>query len=230
MSRSSMFSSGTPWCLQPVRSSVWLLSWDHFLTKVKSRKRKTKVHRINPAPARPLLSSKCRLQGFAPSATISIRREDRLMSLWSLCATNAQCMSLDLTQATFAEVEAEGKELIGGPSDCETLKEGRMIVGEHQGHSGMHLCTGRPSGSRRVGSPSSASTGCWSHASCSWRSETKDTHRWDGRGPPASTRLQAGTQQDRLGAPHTARGAQCSWAADPSVCQDNLGREVSKVV
>lgn len=42
------------------------------------------------------------LHGFAPSATISIRSEERLMSLWSRCATNAQCMSLDFTQATFA--------------------------------------------------------------------------------------------------------------------------------
>lgn len=156
-------------------------------------------------PVCPLLSSKCRLQGFAPSATISIRREERLMSLWSLCATNAQCMSLDLTQATFAEVEAEGKELMCGPSDWETLKEGLVIVGQCRGHSGMHLCTGRPSGSRRAGSPSSASTGCWSRASCSWRSETKDTHRGEmGEALPASTRLQAGAQQDRPGARHTA--------------------------
>lgn len=44
------------------------------------------------------------LHGFAPSATISIRSEDRLMSLWSRCATNAQCMSLDFTQATFAAI------------------------------------------------------------------------------------------------------------------------------
>lgn len=44
------------------------------------------------------------LHGFAPSATISIRSEERLMSLWSRCATNAQCMSLDFTQATFAAV------------------------------------------------------------------------------------------------------------------------------
>lgn len=44
------------------------------------------------------------LHGFAPSATISIRSEERLMSLWSRCATNAQCMSLDFTQATFAAI------------------------------------------------------------------------------------------------------------------------------
>lgn len=42
------------------------------------------------------------LHGLAPSATMSIRSEERLMSLWSRCATNAQCMSLDFTQATFA--------------------------------------------------------------------------------------------------------------------------------
>lgn len=61
-----------------------------------------------PIPACPHRSSWCHSQGFAPSATISIRREDRLMSLWSLCATSAQCMSLDLTQATFAKGAAGG--------------------------------------------------------------------------------------------------------------------------
>lgn len=45
------------------------------------------------------------LQGFAPSATISMRSEERLMSRWSRWATNAQCMSLDFTQATFAAMK-----------------------------------------------------------------------------------------------------------------------------
>lgn len=55
----------------------------------------------NPSLFSPVLEQQS-LQGFAPSATISIRSEERLMSLWSRCATNAQCMSLDFTQATFA--------------------------------------------------------------------------------------------------------------------------------
>lgn len=42
------------------------------------------------------------LQGLAPSATISIRREARLVSLWSLCAIIAQCRSRHFTRATRA--------------------------------------------------------------------------------------------------------------------------------
>lgn len=42
------------------------------------------------------------LHGFAPSATINIRREPRLTSRWSLCAKSDQCMSLDFTSATRA--------------------------------------------------------------------------------------------------------------------------------
>lgn len=40
--------------------------------------------------------------GLAPSATISMRSELRLMSLWSLWASRDQCMSLDFTTATRA--------------------------------------------------------------------------------------------------------------------------------
>ena len=41
-------------------------------------------------------------QGLAPSATMSILRELRLTSLWSLWASRDQCMSLDFTTATRA--------------------------------------------------------------------------------------------------------------------------------
>lgn len=57
--------------------------------------------RRNPFLLCPVLEQQS-LHGLAPSATISIRSEERLMSLWSRCATKAQCMSLDFTQATFA--------------------------------------------------------------------------------------------------------------------------------
>lgn len=40
--------------------------------------------------------------GLAPSATMSMRREARLMSLWSFWASRDQCMSLDFTTATRA--------------------------------------------------------------------------------------------------------------------------------
>lgn len=40
--------------------------------------------------------------GLAPSATISMRREDRLVSFWSLWAIIAQCRSLHFTKATRA--------------------------------------------------------------------------------------------------------------------------------
>lgn len=40
--------------------------------------------------------------GFAPSATISIRIEDKLMSLWSLVAIMAQWRSRHFTKATRA--------------------------------------------------------------------------------------------------------------------------------
>lgn len=42
------------------------------------------------------------LHGLAPSATISMRKELRLMSLWSLWASRDQCMSLDFNTATRA--------------------------------------------------------------------------------------------------------------------------------
>lgn len=40
--------------------------------------------------------------GLAPSATMSMRRDARLMSLWSFWASRDQCMSLDFTTATRA--------------------------------------------------------------------------------------------------------------------------------
>ena len=130
---------------------------------------------MKPGEWGPLLPAWClHLQGFAPSATISIRREERLMSLWSLCATNAQCMSLDLTQATFAEGEAGGKWVTACAAGWRDIKGAA---------SATHLCTGRPSESRTAGSPSSASTGCWSRASCSWRSESMTLGSEPGRAP-----------------------------------------------
>lgn len=46
-------------------------------------------------------------QGLAPSATISMRSELKLMSLWSLWARRDQCMSLDFTTATRAIQETK---------------------------------------------------------------------------------------------------------------------------
>jgi len=43
------------------------------------------------------------VHGFAPSATSSMRRDDRFTSLWSFCANSAQCMSRDFTTATVAD-------------------------------------------------------------------------------------------------------------------------------
>lgn len=43
------------------------------------------------------------LHGLAPSATINIRKELRLTSLWSLWAKSDQCISRDFTTATRAE-------------------------------------------------------------------------------------------------------------------------------
>lgn len=42
------------------------------------------------------------LQGLAPSATISMRREERVVSFWSLWAIIAQCKSLHFTKAIRA--------------------------------------------------------------------------------------------------------------------------------
>ena len=44
-------------------------------------------------------------QGFAPSVTISMRRELKLTSLWSRWAIMAQCKSRHLTKATFAATQ-----------------------------------------------------------------------------------------------------------------------------
>lgn len=108
------------------------------------------------------------LQGFDPSATSSIRSELRLMSFWSLWATRAQCMSLDFTQATLAA---------GG--DAHTHLESQHLIhltdrwiewiewAEWQVESVSDLCTGRLSGSKTEGWPSSVNRGRWSRASCS---------------------------------------------------------------
>lgn len=48
-------------------------------------------------------SHELRDHGLAPSATSSSRREERLMSLWSLVASRPQCRSRDLTMAILAE-------------------------------------------------------------------------------------------------------------------------------
>lgn len=70
--------------------------------------------------------------------------------------------------------------------DSEMLKKRTHDNGGRgpRGHPRTYLCTGRPSESRRAGSPSSVSMGCWSRASCSWRSEGEDTHRWDREAHP----------------------------------------------
>lgn len=52
--------------------------------------------------------------GLAPSATISMRSELRLMSLWSLWASRDQCMSLDFTTATRA---VQGDTKTNSPAD-----------------------------------------------------------------------------------------------------------------
>lgn len=128
------------------------------------------------------------LQGFAPSATINMRREDRLTSLWSLCATSAQCMSLDFTQATFATKENRSYH-VSLPDYVELKRAGNcdswrmvnyLVTKSPEGPGETNLYTGRPSGSRRGGLPSSARMGCWWRASCSWHSET------NGRTPEVS--------------------------------------------
>lgn len=84
------------------------------------------------------------LHGFAPSATISIRREERLMSLWSRCATNAQCMSLDFTQATFAAIRM-GRLLIHHIKAIQWYYQFVLLTLtiKHISILGPYLCTDR---------------------------------------------------------------------------------------
>lgn len=64
--------------------------------------------------------------GLAPSATISIRSELRLMSLWSLWASRDQCMSLDFTTATRA---------VQGTKKTKSPAQNRIIQSEILNHA-----------------------------------------------------------------------------------------------
>lgn len=114
---------------------------------------------ISPSPTR--LGFMKYSQGLAPSATISIRNEARLVSLCSRRAIIAQCKSRHFTKATRAAcIRGFSREWYESPESIVTHLYGRVL-----------------SGPKREGKPSLLHKEHWWSVSCSLQPENKQRNK-----------------------------------------------------